>query len=494
MNTPQRSCVSIAVFLLAVLIPGSAIGQDQPRGGPANVANGVIPERFYNSVHALCIGIDRYSSPGVTELKWSEKDAQEMAKLFDQHYGFQVKTLLGKQATRAAILESLRSYTNRLGPDDALLVFFAGHGETVPVGSFERTGYLIPFDAQVTLGDTANAEQWTREALDMRELAKLARMTEARHVLVIADVCYSGFFRRRSGITQRADLQRLLRCRSRMVITAGTEEEEALESEELQHGVFTHALLRQLSQNIPTSVTEVFLSVRQGVAARTNQRMMPQLTEMEVENGEFVFIPSAVKDVTEALESLNERALRRRGQGTRMADLFQASVANNYPYAADPAEKERQWRQRATRFEQNAALGDPLAMAGMSYCAGRGLGMERDEQLALKWAQRAFDTGHAAGKHMLALCYLGGIGVTQNEVAGDELMRQAAAEGFPLSICHLGLELVDRAVASGEALPADERQKMLHYLRSAADEGYVVATYGLGEVLGNGIRWRAQGC
>lgn len=75
--------------------------------------------------------------------------------------------------------------------------------------SLASAGYLLPFDAALDPSDTRDTEQWNDEAIDMREIGELVTGSRARHVLVLADVCYSGFLGKRSSFGGRVDLEQL---------------------------------------------------------------------------------------------------------------------------------------------------------------------------------------------------------------------------------------------------------------------------------------------
>ncbi|MBP7053443.1 MAG: caspase family protein [Phycisphaerae bacterium] len=75
---------------------------------------------------ALLIGINGYRPlSGLMPLKYAEADAAALADLLSEQCGFETTTLLGQQATRDAIEESLFS----AGQGDIFLFFFAGHGQ-----------------------------------------------------------------------------------------------------------------------------------------------------------------------------------------------------------------------------------------------------------------------------------------------------------------------------------------------------------------------------
>src|SRR5690348_2789623 len=64
-------------------------------------------------------------------LRFAEADAQAVAAVLQQA-GYQVETLLGAEASRTAIGQSIRLQTLIAGADGACLVYFAGHGQIDP--------------------------------------------------------------------------------------------------------------------------------------------------------------------------------------------------------------------------------------------------------------------------------------------------------------------------------------------------------------------------
>jgi uncharacterized caspase-like protein len=42
------------------------------------------------------------------------------------------------------------------GPRDAVIIFFAGHGQVVNLPDGARAGFLLPFDADVSLDDVSD--------------------------------------------------------------------------------------------------------------------------------------------------------------------------------------------------------------------------------------------------------------------------------------------------------------------------------------------------
>jgi Caspase domain/Glucodextranase, domain B len=234
--------------------------------------------RFY----ALVIGINDYKS--LPRLKTAEADAQSVAKMLRERFGFQVELLLN--ATRQQIVGALNRYRRELDSSSNLLVYYAGHGY------FDRAvekAYWLPVNA--TLQDNAD---W----ISADDVTVNVKGIPARHVLVVSDSCYSGTIVR--GVTPRAAppavreryLRRMLEGRSRTLIASGGNEPVA-DGGEGGHSVFATALLRGLAQTERDAFTaeELFYSyIRESVAGRSDQT--PEYNPLRNsghESGDFVF-------------------------------------------------------------------------------------------------------------------------------------------------------------------------------------------------------------
>jgi TPR repeat protein len=474
--------------------------------------------RYYRRVVALCIGINRYLHPaGIGELAFAEPDARAVGELLGRDYGFEPVYLLGPEATRRSIEARLEELGEGLGEGDALLVFFAGHGQVVELPSYGRAGFLVPYDAELDLEDRSDPGRWAEQALDMARLVERIEAMRAQHVLLLADACASGFMTRRGSLADRADLQLLMTGRSRAVIAAATERQAAREDRAAGHGYFTAALLDALRSRDAASLTDLFSAVRERVSARSNKLMLPQMAHVGEGDGEFVFIPQSIteEEVRYALAAarpgeghvlagVRERALQRVRQRTRLEDVIASFDATDYRHATDRVEKERVWTERFRRFLENAARGDPLAMAALQYCYAKGLGTDRDPAAAYRWARLAHEAGQPAGKDVLGRCLVGGIGVEKNEPAGEALLRAASDAGFPPSHIPVALQLgregdgagalrrLEEARAAGVLTAsrylgdlyftgapgvAANREKALEALRTAAEAGLPEAQF-----------------
>jgi hypothetical protein len=115
---------------------------------------------MYRDSHALIVGIDRYQR--ASPLSFAVNDARGISLILEREFSFRtekITLLTDDAATRSAIMSAYMRLTDRntVGPDDRLLVFFAGHGHTAS-GRRGETGFLVPVDGDIT--DLASLIRW----------------------------------------------------------------------------------------------------------------------------------------------------------------------------------------------------------------------------------------------------------------------------------------------------------------------------------------------
>lgn len=420
----------------------------QPSNGNPSVARHV-PYPF-GRVVVVAIGINRYEKlRGTTDLRFAEADAAEVAEVCERVYGYEAVRLTGERATKREIEGLLKRYARELGAEDALVVFFAGHGQVVPLADGGEAGYFLPADADLDLAITKNSGEWAAQALDMQHLSDLLDGAAARHVVLLADACCSGFVTRR-GSLERADLKTFLFDRSRTVLAATTRRQSAREDAAARHGHFTAALLEELRRGEAASVLDLHLPVMRRVAERTNGTMTPQFAQVGDGDGMFVFIPKAIPRA-QVEADLNGRTLgdaalpglsgvagrqrERAGAMTTEAQAVEAVEAPDYRRSASPEAARKLWEAKAARYQTNAALGDPWAMAALHFCYAKGLGTDKAPDRAFFWAGQADRVARPAGvgKFLLGRCNEFGIGMPRNEVAAMKLYEESSRQGVALA-------------------------------------------------------------
>jgi formylglycine-generating enzyme required for sulfatase activity len=270
----RRPVLALLVGLALASGAGSALAQ----GG----AGGLYPNSW-----ALVIGVDAYQK--APRLQYATADARSVAELLPA-LGFprqNVRLLLDGQATKTRIETVLYQDFAAMGSHDRLFVFFAGHGDTVPIKGGEE-GYILPVDA--------NPSQLALTAIPMDDVKKIGQRVQAKHVLFVMDACFSGFAVTRD-IEPRGTTDEYLAAALRepvvQVLTAGRKGERAIE--EGGHGLFTRRLLdglRGLADSegrgiITAAQLAAWLEPR--VVRDSKGRMTPQYGRLDGE-GQFVFL------------------------------------------------------------------------------------------------------------------------------------------------------------------------------------------------------------
>lgn len=210
--------------------------------------------------YALLIGISDYEfstvRQGVIPLKYAHRDAEALRDLLSAEY--QVTPMLNREARKENILAELNRLRAIVQPEDDFVLFFAGHGVRDP--SNNQT-YWLTFDAKLELLDD--------NGIRLEHLLDYVSEIRANRKLVLLDHCFSGDLGFEDltptnttgtagprlptptaptlsrGIVPDTLETRVLGRRQGMAIVAAAQA-EAFESDDLEHGYFTEAIIRAL--------------------------------------------------------------------------------------------------------------------------------------------------------------------------------------------------------------------------------------------------------
>jgi hypothetical protein len=244
----------------------------------AAAASSKIPAGIkFGNYHALVIGINKYQH--LKSLTTAEADAKATAALLRGQYGFTVRELLNP--TRTEIVDALDEMRGALKFEDNLLIYFAGHGW---LDEATDQGYWLPADARP---DRTSA--WVSNAT----ITEAVRGMEAKHVMVIADSCYSGRLVCGTDINLPVPeyLQKMSRKKARVVITSGGLE-PVLDADPSGHSPFARAFLETLSENDAVlDGNALFNAIRRPVMVNATQT--PQYSDIRNaghDGGDFLFV------------------------------------------------------------------------------------------------------------------------------------------------------------------------------------------------------------
>jgi hypothetical protein len=232
--------------------------------------------------------IANYEYDFMPDLSSPPFDANELKQLLENAYGFNVEVLINlNRSEMYKALGSVREFSDR----DYVLLYYAGHGKMDEYGD----GYWLPTDYRTT--------QPLTDTISSGDLTQTMNQSGAKHLMVIADSCYSGALARNADPVIRKSVPALMNYwmanRSRTVLTSGGLK-PVLDEGPGNHSVFAGALLQVLKENSVAINGEMLHAqvhdlVRQEAARLGYLDQKPQFAAIEDaghENGQFVFLRS----------------------------------------------------------------------------------------------------------------------------------------------------------------------------------------------------------
>ena len=269
----------------ASLVAASAADPEPPAESQIKVSN--VP---FGRYHALIIGNNNYAH--LPDLQTAATDAAHVEEVLRSKYGFQTTLLL--DADRHAIISTLYELRDQLTDQDNILIYYAGHGDLDQAGD---RGFWLPVDAEPN-----NPANWISNVA----ITDMLNTLPAKHVMVVADSCYSGTMTSTAvprvdlalpGKLQEKWLRLMAKSRSRTVLTSGGLQ-PVLDSGGGENSVFARAFLDALENN--QGVIQGYNLYRdvaetvQSEAARLGIDQSPKYAPIKHaghETGQFFFVP-----------------------------------------------------------------------------------------------------------------------------------------------------------------------------------------------------------
>ncbi len=240
----------------------------------------------FGKYYALVIGINNYKN--LEKLKSANNDAREVAKILSEKYNFTVALLI--DASRTDIILALDNIRKRLSKEDNLLIYYAGHGI---LDEDADEGFWLAADA--TPNNTLN---W----IPNHTITSTLKAMQAKHILVVADSCYSGklvrgmqtVFFQKSGMEKPKDYYlSMARKKARTVMSSGGLEPVMDSDGQSGHSVFAATFMAILNRNNTIlDGTHLFAQLRRPVMVNSDQT--PQYSDIRKaghDGGDFLFIP-----------------------------------------------------------------------------------------------------------------------------------------------------------------------------------------------------------
>lgn len=238
------------------------------------------------SLYVFAVGINKYKNPALN-LNYAVPDAKGIAGFFRQSQrlfkNVNIIEIYDEEATKEGILAKLDELT-KTNPQDAVLIYLAGHGENV-----KDVWYFIPHE----LTYPEREEHVQTKGISSAELAAAMKNINAQKMLMLVDACKSGaaLFAFR-GFEDRKALSQLSRSTGTHVVAASTKDQFAAEVKELGHGVFTYTLLEGLKGKAAGGTDTV--TVRKLMSYIEEQ--LPEITKKYKQEAQFPVVDSRGMD------------------------------------------------------------------------------------------------------------------------------------------------------------------------------------------------------
>ncbi len=263
-------------------------------------------QEFQKGLHALLIGVSKYTHPEIEDLPAIFKDVLALAELLVDpnscaYSPSHVTILTGQQTTAPNIRNAMQSFGRELNHESTLLLYFSGHGTRVRTGEGVQS-YLCTRET-----DPDNFEE---TAISGDEFRHLLQQIPARRTLLLVDSCHSGGIGSsrssqpavQKGLTE-SYLRELTQGSGRVVINSSKEDQLSFNKVGDEHGLFTWYLMEGLKGKASSSdafirVLDLYSYVRQQVV-QEQPRQTPILHAYDLDdNFPIAYIQSQTKETS----------------------------------------------------------------------------------------------------------------------------------------------------------------------------------------------------
>ncbi len=285
----------------------------------------------------IAVGINEYANTQYN-LKYAVADAQSFAEelrvrqtQIGRFERVEVIPLLNENATKANILSALRRLAGtstaaaptlkaglfdrlrRAEPEDAVIIYFAGHG-TAQGQRF----YLIPHDLGYTgergsLDDSGLKAILSHSISDL-ELEESVEGLPAGSLLMVIDACNSGQAleaeEKRRGPMNSKGLAQLAYEKGMYILTAAQSYQAALEAAQFGHGLLTYALVEEgLKTAAADNDKDGVLSAREWLDFATER--VPQMQEEKMKQARGLGVDIAFTEGEKNVADPEKRSVQR---------------------------------------------------------------------------------------------------------------------------------------------------------------------------------------
>jgi WD40 repeat protein/uncharacterized caspase-like protein len=223
------------------------------------------------SAYVLVVGINTYANTQYN-LKYAVADAKAFAEefrsqqlslrrfanvevipLFDAdatkaNIMFVLERLAGSESPLSSSVPSLLRNLRTAQPEDAVIIYFAGHG-TAQQNKFFLIPHDLAYKGSRTNLDRTSLETILAHSISDQELEKTFERLDAGQIVLVIDACNSGQAleaeEKRRGPMNSKGLAQLAYEKGMYILTAAQSYQVAMESPQRGHGYLTYALVQE---------------------------------------------------------------------------------------------------------------------------------------------------------------------------------------------------------------------------------------------------------
>jgi hypothetical protein len=223
--------------------------------------------------YAFIIGIGKYRESIIPSIKYSERDAEIVAKYLEHIGGIprqNIKLLTGENATKSDLVAYSKEWLERRATSNSrIFIYYAGHGAPDPQS---REAYIVPYEGH---------PDFPSKLYPLKELYETLGQLPAREIIVMLDSCFSGAQGR--SVTSKGARpisisieNPVLASKNITVIAGSTGNQISSDYDKVEHGLFTYYLLRGMRGDADTDMNgkielgELYHYVRSNVSERAS--------------------------------------------------------------------------------------------------------------------------------------------------------------------------------------------------------------------------------
>jgi hypothetical protein len=218
-----------------------------------------------SKTYVIIVGISSYTH--MPTLKYADDDAWKMYGFFKNNSFKPIDErdmvlLIDDQATRENIISQVSEINKKTNKDDRLIMYFSGHGLEDALLPYDYDGY--------------------KNKVFHNELNEIFSKSKAKVKVLFSDACYSGNISANIAKLKPSEYEGFVKSGTTLILSSNNKE-NALESNTLRQGVYSHFLLRGIegeadtNQDRAVTIDELYQFIRNNVKDYTDSRQTPVL-------------------------------------------------------------------------------------------------------------------------------------------------------------------------------------------------------------------------